>query len=121
MDVDLAYGDGWLTIDVPAEHTTVVSPTYHPGRPDQAAYLREVMEAPSHGPRLRDRIRPGQTVAISMCDLTRPQPRHLMIPAILEELDGVIRLEDITVLVATGTHRGNSEAEIQEMLGAELA
>lgn len=121
MDVDLAYGDGWLTIDVPAEHTTVVAPTYHPGRPDQAAYLREVMEAPSHGPRLRDRIRPGQTVAISMCDLTRPQPRHLMIPAILEELDGVIRLEDITVLVATGTHRGNSEAEIQEMLGAELA
>jgi lactate racemase len=121
MDVDLAYGDGWLTVDTPAERTTVVEPTYHPGRPDQAGYLREVMAAPTHGPRLRDRVRPGQSVAISMCDLTRPQPRHLMIPAILEELEGIIRPEDITVLVATGTHRGNSEDEIRQMLGAELA
>lgn len=121
MDVDLAYGDGWLTIDVPEQHTTVVEPTYHPGQPDQAGYLRDVLQQATIGPRLRDRIRPGQKVAISMCDLTRPQPRHLMIPAILEELDGVIRREDITVLVATGTHRGNSEEEIREMLGAELA
>lgn len=121
MDVELAYGDGWLTIDVPEERTTVVEPTYHPGRPDQAGYLRELLQQPTAGPRLRDRIRPGQTVAISMCDLTRPQPRHLMIPALLEELDGIIRREDITVLVATGTHRGNSVEEIREMLGAELA
>jgi nickel-dependent lactate racemase len=56
-------------------------------------------------------------VAISACDGTRAQPRHLMIPAVLEELDGVVRLEDVVVLVATGTHRANTEAELRAMFG----
>ena len=56
-------------------------------------------------------------MAISACDGTRPQPRHLMIPAILEELDGITRLEDVVVLVATGTHRGNDSGELRAMFG----
>lgn len=40
-----------------------------------------------------------------------------MIPAILDELDGVIDLDDVTILVATGTHRGNTEAELRAMFG----
>ncbi|MDT9594088.1 nickel-dependent lactate racemase [Nocardioides zeae] len=120
MDVTLAYGETRLSVDLP-EGTTVVEPSFHPGAPDQAAYLREVLATPVSGPRLRDRVRPGQTVAISMCDSTRPQPRHLMLPAILEELEGLVDPSDVTVLVATGTHRGNTEAEIRAMVGDELA
>jgi nickel-dependent lactate racemase len=59
-------------------------------------------------------------VAISACDGTRPQPRHLMIPAVLEELDGMVRLEDVVVLVATGTHRANTETELRAMFGDEV-
>jgi len=121
MHVTLAYGESRLTVDLPEANTTVVEPAFHAGAPDQAAYLREVLASPVAGPRLRDRVRPGQTVAISMCDSTRPQPRHLMLPAILEELDGLVADEDVTVLVATGTHRGNTEAEIREMVGDDLA
>ncbi|WP_281355665.1 lactate racemase domain-containing protein [Amycolatopsis acididurans] len=40
-----------------------------------------------------------------------------MIPAVLSELDGVIDLDDIVVQVATGTHRGNTEAELRAMFG----
>jgi lactate racemase len=40
-----------------------------------------------------------------------------MIPAILEELDGITNPDDIVILVATGTHRGNSDAELREMFG----
>jgi lactate racemase len=40
-----------------------------------------------------------------------------MIPAVLAELDGVIPLEDVVVLVATGTHRGNTDAELRAMFG----
>ena len=59
-------------------------------------------------------------VAISVCDGTRPQPRKIVVPAILDELEGIIRLEDVVVLVATGTHRGNSDAELRQMLGDEI-
>ena len=41
-----------------------------------------------------------------------------MIPAVLEELG--VPEEDVVILYATGTHRGNSDAEIRGMLGDEL-
>jgi nickel-dependent lactate racemase len=75
------------------------------------------LREPVAGPPLRERVRRGQTVAISACDITRAQPRHLMVPAVLEELDGVVDLDDVVVLVATGTHRANTEAELRAMFG----
>jgi lactate racemase len=87
--------------------------------PDPMGALRTALSEPVSGRPLREIARPGQTVAISMCDGTRPQPRHLMIPAVLEELDGIVDLADVTVLVATGTHRGNTEDELRRMLGDE--
>ena len=43
-----------------------------------------------------------------------------MIPAVLDELDGIVDLDDVVVLVATGTHRGNTEAELRAMFGDEV-
>jgi nickel-dependent lactate racemase len=119
MKVHLAYGEHGLDIDVP-DTATVVEPVHHPAAAHQMAVLREALRHPVAGPPLRERVRPGQTVAISACDGTRPQPRHLMIPAVLAELDGVVRLEDVVILVATGTHRGNTDAELRRMFGDEV-
>src|SRR6185437_1158151 len=80
---------------------------------------RRALREPVAGPPLREQVRPGQTVAISACDGTRPQPRQLMIPAVLDELDGIVRPDDVTVLVATGTHRANTRDELVEMFGAQ--
>ena len=43
-----------------------------------------------------------------------------MIPAVLAELEGIVARADVTLLVATGTHRGNDEAELRAMLGDAL-
>jgi len=119
--VRLAYGEAGLSVDLPADRTTVVEPVYAPGAPDQREVLRTALRRPVAGPPLRELARPGQRVAISMCDGTRAQPRHLMIPAVLEELDGIVDLDDVVIIVATGTHRGNTESEIRTMLGDEVA
>jgi lactate racemase len=118
--VQLAYGEAGLAVDLPAARTTVVEPVYVAGAADQRGVLRTALREPVAGPPLRELARRGQTVAISMCDGTRAQPRHLMIPAVLEELDGIVDLDDVTILVATGTHRGNTEAELRAMLGDEV-
>ena len=121
MRVRLAYGTSGLDIDVDPGVTTVVEPIFQRGVDDPTAALRLALREPVAGPPLRERVRQGQTVAISACDGTRPQPRQLMIPAILAELDGITRLEDVVVLVATGTHRGNGERELRDMFGDAVA
>ncbi|GAA5189990.1 nickel-dependent lactate racemase [Rugosimonospora acidiphila] len=117
MRVQLAYGTDGLTVDLPDGRTTVITPAHPPVVGDERAALREALRHPEAGPPLRDRVRPGQTVAISACDGTRPQPRRVMVEAILEEFDGVVSHDDLVILVATGTHRGNTDAELRQMFG----
>ena len=80
MKVRLAYGRSGLETDFP-DDAVVVAPEHRDAAADQMAALRRALREPVAGPPLREQVRPGQTVAISACDGTRPQPRHLMIPA----------------------------------------
>ncbi len=120
MRVRLAYGDDGLSVDLPDDVTTVVEPAWRPGAPDPGRLLADAIRNPVAGPPLRRLVRPGQSVAISACDGTRPQPRRLMIPAILDQLEGIVDPDDVVVLVATGTHRGNTDAELEAMFGREV-
>jgi nickel-dependent lactate racemase len=115
--VRLAYGSDGLDVELPEERTTLVTPVARPAAPDPAELLRRALREPVAGPPLRELARPGQRVAISICDGTRAQPRDIVVPAVLDELDGIVDPDDVLVLVATGTHRGNTEAELRVMLG----
>src|ERR1700729_4384985 len=119
--IELAYGKTGLLIEITADRTTVVAPVHHPAVPDEAATLRQALRNPIAGPALRTIVRPGQQIAVSICDVTRPQPREAVLRALLAELEGLVTADDVTVLIATGTHRGNTAAELDEMLGPELA
>ncbi|WP_432937107.1 nickel-dependent lactate racemase [Kribbella sp. CA-253562] len=120
MKVRLAYGRSGRVIDADPARTTIVEPAHHPAASDPSEALRRALREPVAGPPLRDRVRRGQTVAISACDGTRPQPRELMIPAVLAELDGLVDLDDVIILVATGTHRANDDDELRQMFGDEV-
>jgi len=120
LPVTLAYGSTGLTVDFPSDRTTVVAPKFLEAAPDPASTLRDALAKPVSGRPLRDIVTPGQRIAVSLCDLTRPQPRELMVRALLAELDGIASRDDFTLLVATGTHRGNTDSELRQMLGDEL-
>jgi lactate racemase len=117
--VALAYGTTGLDVDVPADATVVV-PRHRRPAPDPMEALRAAVDRPVAGPPLRHILRPGQRVAIAVCDITRPQPRALQLAALMERFDGVIANEDVVVLIATGTHRASTDAERLEMLGPEV-
>lgn len=118
--IRLAYGRDGLPVTLPAAPTTVVAPRSAPPAADSGAVLRRALRQPVAGPRLRELVRRGQRVAVSVCDGTRPQPREAMLRALLDELAGVVDRDDLTVLVATGTHRANTQAELRDMFGDEL-
>ncbi len=120
MRVRLDYGSDGLEVDLPDAGTTVIEPIHRPAAPDAQATLRAAIRAPLESPSLRSVVRPGQKVAISVCDVTRAQPRRETIEALFAELPD-LSPDDVTILIATGTHRANTPAEIERMLGRDLA
>ena len=119
MEVELAYGKSGLTVEVPDERTTVIEPTYLPPLPDERGAILNALRNPVGATPLRRMVRPQQTVAISVCDVTRPMPSSTVLPVLLSELAHVPS-DQILVLVATGTHRANSPEELKAMLGSEV-
>ena len=120
MLVNLAYGRTGLEVELPDDRTTVIEPTYVPGLPDQEGAIRNALRNPlGGGPTLRRLVKPGQTVAISVCDVTRPMPSRTVLPVLLRELAHVPS-DQITILIATGTHRPNTPEELDEMLGPDI-
>src|SRR6185369_3862673 len=87
---------------------------------DPRAALLAALRAPLGRPPLRTLVKRGQKVAISVCDITRAQPRQVMLEALFEEMPEV-SADDVTILIATGTHRTNTPAELETMLGADIA
>ena len=119
MQVELAYGKTGLTVEVPDERTTVIEPTYLPPLPDERGAILNALRNPVGATPLRRMVRPQQTVAISVCDITRPMPSSTVLPVLLGELAHVPS-DQIVVLVATGTHRANSPDELEAMLGSDV-
>jgi nickel-dependent lactate racemase len=58
---------------------------------------------------------------VLICDITRPVPNRMILPPLLRTLEasGIAR-KDILILVATGLHRPNEGAELEEMVGPEI-
>ncbi len=119
MLVNLAYGRTGLKVNLPDERTTVIEPAYVPGLPDQEGAVLTAIRHPISGKPLRQLVSRNQTVAISVCDVTRPMPSATVLPVVLRDLSH-LPPENITILVATGTHRANTPSELEEMLGAEV-
>jgi len=119
MLIDLAYGRTGLAVDLPDDRTTVIEPTYVPGLPDQRGALINAVRNPMGTPPLRQMVHPKQTVAIAVCDITRPMPSATVLPVLLGELAHV-PASQIVILVATGTHRSNTPEELDLILGSEV-
>ena len=119
MIVNLAYGRTGLPVEFPDDRTTVIEPTWLDGLPDQAGAVRQAIEQPIGSASLRERVRPDQTVAISVCDVTRPMPSATVLPVVLEALSHV-PADRIAIMIASGTHRATTRDELVEMLGADI-
>jgi nickel-dependent lactate racemase len=118
MRVLVDYGAASLPVDVPPD-ATVVEPHEVPPLPEPGEAVLRALRSPLDSPPLADVVRPGDRVAIAVCDGTRPQPRRDMLLPLLAELAHVPPAQ-ITILIATGTHRANTPGELRAMLGEDI-
>ena len=115
MNVNLAYGQGWLPVEFPDGQTTVIEPSHTPGLPDEKAAVLGALQSPIGSRPLRELVGPETRICILFTDITRATPNERLIPWLLEHLADHPR-ENITLLNQLGTHRPNTQAELEKML-----
>jgi nickel-dependent lactate racemase len=85
---------------------------------DVTRAVEDALSCPIGTSRLRELVKPSQTVALVVTDITRQIPEEIILPLLLQELEaGGIKKQDVTAVVATGTHRHNTPEELLEKFG----
>lgn len=123
MDVRLDYGRTGLDVRLEGiERLYLLDAPASTPLPNPDAALRQAIAQPIGAPPLAELARGRQSACILICDITRPVPNEAILTPILAtlEAEGIARSE-ITILVATGLHRGNTPDELREMVGARIA
>ena len=116
------FDKGELTFELPAGMTATVAVSKPvPPIQDVPAAIQEALAHPINSPPLRQLARPGDTACICFTDITRSSPDHLLVPALLAELEAAgVRDEDITLLCGIGMHRPSTPEEKVVKLGQEV-
>jgi lactate racemase len=100
---------------------TTLEPRPSTPLPDPAAAVEGVLSQPLSAPRLIDLASPATRVCLVFTDATRACPDHIIVPAILRELDRAgVPDDQITLLCATGLHRPSTRAEKIAKLGRDV-
>ena len=122
VQITLPYGQQELTASLPASNLyAYLMP--NPVLPcnDSVAELCRALKTPIGAPPLGQAVRGARRVVILADDLTRLTPVQQMIPLLLDELNRAgLRDEQMTVLIALGTHRPMTKAEIEARFGRSV-
>ena len=129
LRVKLPYGSGSCALQVAADLLEPAPPTLRGDEPlehwnaedKRAAELkivRAALAAPIGSRRLRDLVRPGESVAIIVNDITRLTRTDLMLEPLFEELaEAGVADSDAFITFALGIHRLQTEAERRQIVG----
>ena len=120
MHTHLQYGKDGLHVEIPSNNVTVLAPRFIPGEPDEAAAFAEAVRQPINSLPLKELIRSTDKVAVVIPDITRPLPNDRLLPWLFAELDHV-PAENFVIINGTGSHRVNTPAELEQMVGKEVA
>ena len=86
----------------------------------EAELVNQAMENPIDSTPLWQLAQGKQKVVIIASDHTRPVPSKIIMPPMLEQIRRGNPHADITILIATGCHRGTTQQELEEKFGKEI-
>lgn len=123
MKTRFAFGKHGIDLSLPDrfEYELVCGRTA-PSLPQLEAALDAALRQPIGCEPLAKLASGKRTAAISVCDITRPAPNRATLPPLLKCLHAAgIPVEGVTILIATGLHRGATRDEFETILGPEIA
>jgi len=82
--------------------------------------VRNALQTPFGSPQLRELARGKKNIVIIASDHTRPVPSKVIMPAMLEQIRSASPDAHITILIATGCHRGTTKQELVDKFGADI-
>lgn len=120
--VAFPYGKEKLSYTFGGELCAVLEPSINEYSPeaDGAALICRAMTAPIDSQKLSELSKGKKKVVIIASDHTRPVPSKLIIPPMLAEIREGSPDADITILIATGCHRGTTKDELAQKFGEEI-
>jgi lactate racemase len=119
----IPYSKSHLEFSLPPsmQAKVVVSKQVEPVKDPQQA-IDQALAAPIGSPPLHQLAKSADRVCIVFTDITRSSPDHLLVPALLGELEKAgLPDRNITLLCGIGMHRPSTEGEKIAKLGADIA
>jgi len=117
------YGHTTISFELPPGMTGTVV-TSKPAEPLEGveAAIQEALRHPVGSPPIEALVPPEEAASLRACivftDITRASPDHLLVPALLRELEGAgVRDENVTLLCGIGMHRPSTPEEKVTKLG----
>src|SRR5579864_5441740 len=98
VSTQLAYGRGFLEVQLPRDRTDVVEPVSVVGLKDEKGSFFQSLNHPIESRPLREYVRSDSRVCIVFTDITRATPNERIIPWLLEYLKDSVPAENITLI-----------------------
>ncbi len=87
---------------------------------DETTLVRKALEEPVGSARLSELAKGKNNIVIIASDHTRPVPSKIIMPLMLEEIRRGNPDAKITILIATGCHRGTTKEELISKFGRDI-
>ncbi len=121
--ISFPYGQGYLDYEFKDEELNAVLTSsieeYVPELKGREL-IRQALENPIGSERLSELSKGKQNIVIIASDHTRPVPSKVIMPEMLSEIRKGNPDADITILIATGCHRGTTKQELINKFGEEI-
>ena len=120
MRISIPYGRTHLTADIPETRIRAVLKSrlesYVPPMGEREL-VEAALAAPMGSPSLEELARGKKDIVLIASDHTRPVPSKVLVPPMLAAIRRGAPEAKITILIATGCHRGTTKEELIEKFG----
>lgn len=122
MDVKLKKDKGYECGSISENYSIrTLLPSVQSHSYDEDFIIKEALKNPIGTKPLKDIVNAEDSVVIITSDITRPVNSKLILPYIIEELNSSnVKDENITIVLALGSHRKHTEDEKRYLVGDEV-